>query len=659
MPSANPNSKLEKQASTEALDPIRQAITVIEHKIRNLEKRKGKLESYRDIVKNGGELNADQKTAVAKYDEVQQTLENMRDLYKQINSIATDAQRQQKKLARIEALERMRQDIVKVREVLLIQDTLMNMGAQGVRQDFINGVNGAVQLAEQELKFLDDLYNEVMLKHDKQDNDVTFLQQAQKVAEHYVLIVDGKQRDVVGTTYAKIKEVINSIVQCGYFDQASEVAVEEVTKAVVETHISHTPQAPEQVNEEFGERHIPPPPETILRTIQTFPVVSAITPVSSVPLVAQPIPAMQAPVDPSYYTNATTFVATQQVQPQQPPQQPQQQQQAPAQRINEVIGPAPNFYFLQDSELDQPPEGNASQAPPVVSHIPSLPVVAGAVTINAPIPTQTFTNQTFTGPPVGPPQVMYQHQPPQDISHMAPFNNTNPPPPIPMPQAHQPTMQFNQQTQSGFQQQQQQQQQPSQTFEQMSHQDSLSTQKDESHDNTENITNSNEKDTQNETNEWGQVTDGTTDWSQVEHSPPSNQEQNSQQAWGNRGGYRGRGRGRGNSNSYNNRGRGNYQQNGRGYYNRNNDGGNYQNGYQRNNWSNSGDGSYQPSNGGYKNNFNRNNAQPRGERRDGDRSGMDRGNRGSNGGGGQYRSNQRGTNRNNYVPRGNKAQTQN
>lgn len=40
MPSANP--KLEKQASTEAAEPIRQAITVIEHKIRNLEKRKVK-----------------------------------------------------------------------------------------------------------------------------------------------------------------------------------------------------------------------------------------------------------------------------------------------------------------------------------------------------------------------------------------------------------------------------------------------------------------------------------------------------------------------------------------------------------------------------------------------------------------------------------------
>lgn len=74
----------------------------------------GKLESYRDIVKNGGELNADQKTAVAKYDEVQQTLDITRELSKQIIGIANDAAKQQKKIARKEAVERMQQDISKV-----------------------------------------------------------------------------------------------------------------------------------------------------------------------------------------------------------------------------------------------------------------------------------------------------------------------------------------------------------------------------------------------------------------------------------------------------------------------------------------------------------------------------------------------------------------
>lgn len=74
----------------------------------------GKLESYRDIQKAGKELDRDQKVAVAKYDEVLQTLEITRELYKQIVGIANDAAKQQKKLARKEALERTQQDISKV-----------------------------------------------------------------------------------------------------------------------------------------------------------------------------------------------------------------------------------------------------------------------------------------------------------------------------------------------------------------------------------------------------------------------------------------------------------------------------------------------------------------------------------------------------------------
>ena len=59
-------------------------------------------------------MNADQKTAVAKYDEVLQTLDITRDLCKSIVTIANDNAKQQKKLARKEALERQQQDIAKV-----------------------------------------------------------------------------------------------------------------------------------------------------------------------------------------------------------------------------------------------------------------------------------------------------------------------------------------------------------------------------------------------------------------------------------------------------------------------------------------------------------------------------------------------------------------
>lgn len=56
--------------------------------------------SYRDLQKSGKELNADQKIAVAKYDEVAQTLEFARDLSKQITSIAISTEREAKKQAK-------------------------------------------------------------------------------------------------------------------------------------------------------------------------------------------------------------------------------------------------------------------------------------------------------------------------------------------------------------------------------------------------------------------------------------------------------------------------------------------------------------------------------------------------------------------------------
>ncbi|GFU12595.1 caprin-1 [Nephila pilipes] len=64
MPSAS--TKLEKQTSMEAFDPIKQIVTIVEKKIRNLEKRKGKLDTYRRGSQK--ELNEDQKHHLNEYD---------------------------------------------------------------------------------------------------------------------------------------------------------------------------------------------------------------------------------------------------------------------------------------------------------------------------------------------------------------------------------------------------------------------------------------------------------------------------------------------------------------------------------------------------------------------------------------------------------------
>ncbi|XP_046393979.1 caprin-1-like isoform X4 [Ischnura elegans] len=235
MPSAS--AKLEKQASTEAVDPLRQAITVIEHKIRNLEKRKVKLESYKEEQKNGKDLNSDQYTAVAKYDEVIQTLEFARELNKNFSGIAADAAKALKKQQRKEQLERAQQEINRVKEILVIQEVLLNVGQDSVREDFLAAKNGAAQLTVDEIKYLDDLYLLLSPKHIPEENMPPYQEQLTHAAEHLINLVEGRSKEVVGTTYAGLKELITKIHTCGYFDQNPEeeeevVAAEEVAEEV-------------------------------------------------------------------------------------------------------------------------------------------------------------------------------------------------------------------------------------------------------------------------------------------------------------------------------------------------------------------------------------------------------------------------------------------
>lgn len=194
-----------------------------------------RLESYRDQQSSGKELNSDQLAAIAKYDEVQQTLEFARDLCKQFHTIANETAKQQKKQARKEALEKQQQELAKVKEILLIQDVLANMGQDSVREDFLAGRNGAVKLTEEDLQHLDDLFAEVSPKRDGEDGIPPFSEQIQKAAEHLIFLTEGKNKEVIGTTYGSLRQKILDINSCGYFDSSSSDAakIEVVADAAV------------------------------------------------------------------------------------------------------------------------------------------------------------------------------------------------------------------------------------------------------------------------------------------------------------------------------------------------------------------------------------------------------------------------------------------
>ncbi|CAF4935939.1 unnamed protein product [Pieris macdunnoughi] len=401
MPSAA-NAKSEKPASSEVVDnsPIKQIMTLIEHKIRNLEKRKSKLSSYRELQKAGKELNGDQKVAVAKYDEVAQTLEFARDLSKHVGTIALSAEREAKKQAKREAWVRYTVDTNKIREVLLVLDCIMQMGSTEVRNDFLNGTNGAVKLTEDDLRILDELYPEVTPKHE--DGQSGFHAQTVKAAEHLYSIIDGKPKEILGTTYAHIKELVTLIHECRYFDKTPEAPVPETEAG--DNHIPEEVLAP-----------APPPPEPSDEVEQPAPMYP---PHMGIPTAPAPnvVPA------PGYPMSRLPPITLQEV------EHAYFAQQYPQQRpISEVIG-SQNFFFLQESEIDSPV---GTPQPPMMNQA-SPP---------APIPTQTFTNQHFVQIPPNhipegnitmPPQPHYPPHP----EHFAGVPLPIPGHPQPHPQTH-------------------------------------------------------------------------------------------------------------------------------------------------------------------------------------------------------------------------------
>ncbi|CAH0560846.1 unnamed protein product [Brassicogethes aeneus] len=419
MPSAASNVKVEKQISDNALadnsTPLRQAITVIEHKIRNLEKRKSKLESYKELQNAGKTLNDDQKTAVAKFNEVIQTLDFARDLCKQFIGIVAVTEKEAKKQAKREAALKNQAELARLREILLVQDALNQMGTENVRDDFLNGKNGAAQLTESDLKLLDDLYPAVTPKHEA-GNPTAFTNEVQAAAEHLLAVVDGKPKEIFGGTYCQIKEVLGKIHESGYFDQAQVYECYEEPAAEME-------QQPEGQPLDSVAAEQPMPPHADLA--HQIPIESL--------SIEQQVPVQQQ-MPPQAVHAAPPHQPQHQVMEQQPPpsappqvqmeqlaQHPQQEmyhqqqvpplqvvQQQPPRPITEMLGTG-SFFFLQESEIDPQEQQQQQQQQ---------------------IPTQTYTNQQqfVPGMHMPPPLQMPQHfQQPPHVGNMPPAMGMQPP----------------------------------------------------------------------------------------------------------------------------------------------------------------------------------------------------------------------------------------
>uniref|UniRef100_A0A6B2EJZ2 Putative translation initiation factor if-2 n=1 Tax=Phlebotomus kandelakii TaxID=1109342 RepID=A0A6B2EJZ2_9DIPT len=384
-------AKIEKRASAEVQladngTPIRQVIVAVEHKIRNLEKRKGKLESYRDLQKSGKDLTTDQKSAVSKYDEVTQCLDFARELFKQVLAISAMWEKDQKKVARKETATRIQNEVTKVKDVFVIQDTLENLRCEKAREDFLTGSNGATRLEKKELELLDKLYESSTVKRVPGSNLESYLTNAQKAADHLISTVDGKPKSFCDTNYERVRNILQTVQNSGYFDKQFAVVDKEeppVEEEVVKNGVESPPE------ELPPKADTPPPAPTFVTETLPPPLVAPILmpqPITTIMPAATVVSAPPLAIAPSPLLNAGHMHAMEQNFFKQ--QQQYMQQMRP---INEIIAGS-KFYFLQDSELDSPdvatpPVTVAQQMPPAV-----------------PIATQTFTNQNF---PLVPPQNVY------------------------------------------------------------------------------------------------------------------------------------------------------------------------------------------------------------------------------------------------------------
>ncbi|CAM2115671.1 unnamed protein product [Caretta caretta] len=196
-------------------EAMKQILGVIDKKLRNLEKKKGKLDDYQDRMNKGERLNQDQLDAVSKYQEVTNNLEFAKELQRSFMALSQDIQKTIKKTARREQLMREEAEQKRLKTVLELQFILDKLGDDEVRSDLKQGSNGIPVLTEEELTMLDEFYK---LVDPERDMKIRLNEQYEQASIHLWDLLEGKDKPVCGTMYKALKDVVERILQTSYFD---------------------------------------------------------------------------------------------------------------------------------------------------------------------------------------------------------------------------------------------------------------------------------------------------------------------------------------------------------------------------------------------------------------------------------------------------------
>ncbi|XP_077325140.1 caprin-2 [Lithobates pipiens] len=187
----------------------------LKHKIRNIEKKKVKLEDYRDRLRNGEELNQDQLEAVQKYEEVLHNLEFAKELQKTFSALNQDLIKAQKKSLRREQVQRLEAEKKRLHKVLQIQYLLQSFSQDHIQGDFKDGLNGAMHLSFKEQDYLTKFAKLICHKRFKH---MSLEDEMDQSAGYFWNLLEGNEKTVAGTTYKHLKDLIARMLDCGYFE---------------------------------------------------------------------------------------------------------------------------------------------------------------------------------------------------------------------------------------------------------------------------------------------------------------------------------------------------------------------------------------------------------------------------------------------------------
>ncbi|XP_027285851.1 caprin-2 isoform X4 [Cricetulus griseus] len=197
---------------------IDNGLICLKHKIRNIEKKKLKLEDYKDRLKNGEQLNPDQLEAVEKYEEVLHNLEFAKELQKTFSTLSQDLLKAQKKAQRREHMLKLEAEKKKLRTILQVQYVLQNLTQEHVQKDLKGGLNGAMYLPSKELDYLIKFSK---LTCPERNEKLSVEDQMEQSSLYFWNLLEGSEKAVVGTTYKHVKDLLSKLLNSGYFENVS------------------------------------------------------------------------------------------------------------------------------------------------------------------------------------------------------------------------------------------------------------------------------------------------------------------------------------------------------------------------------------------------------------------------------------------------------